>query len=625
MSGPLQSTIDRACNAIGHDATRLLEVLHAVQRQHRCVSEQAIEMIADALRIPRIQVDGVVSFYRFFSREPVGRIVIRLANDVISKLKGVDAVAKAMSDELGIACGETSGDGLFSLEWTSCIGMSDQAPAALFNDVVVTGLTPQRAVGALQQLKAIPDPSQLVKQPGDGQNAHPLVRSMVRNNLHVACPRSLVVRTSPRGEAIGKAVAMSPAEVIRVIKTARLRGRGGAGFPCGAKWGFARATDAPRKIVVCNADEGEPGTFKDRVLLTEFAERIFAGMTIAAYAIGAAEGLMYLRAEYAYLKAYLEHVLTTLRNDGWLGRDIAGKAGFHFDIRIMLGAGAYVCGEETALISSAEGARGEPKNRPPFPAQQGLFACPTVVNNCETLCCATHILEQGPATFSALGTPASSGTKLLSVSGDCASPGVYEFEWGVTLREILERVGAADSQAVQLGGPSGQLVGPAHYDRCICFDDLNVGGSLMCFDSSRDLLEIVHGFMQFFVDESCGYCTPCRVGNSVLLRGVERLMDGRGQPDDLAQFEQLGSMMKACSRCGLGQTSFRPVTTSLKHFPALYESRVKTSPQGYRRGFDLTQAAQHARQIRDRTQAQQQAVAAARADPNSVEEPGSDG
>ena len=218
------------------------------------------------------------------------------------------------------------------------------------------------------------DPSKLVKQLGDGKNADPLVRAMVRN--HIREPGMVVFSPINRGEAIRKTLGMTPTEVIRGLKTARLRGRGGAGFPCGMKWDFARAADGKSKYVICNADEGEPGTFKDRVLLTELPDRIFSGMTIGGYAIGAEHGLMYLRCEYAYLKPYLEEVLAKRRAEGWLGKNIAGKAGFHFDIRIQLGAGAYICGEETSLISSMEGTRGDPKNRPPFPAQKGYLGVP---------------------------------------------------------------------------------------------------------------------------------------------------------------------------------------------------------------------------------------------------------
>ena len=590
--------VQAACQAVERDPTRLVDVLHAVQQQCRCVDDAAIDMIAAELGLQRVVVDGAVTFYTFFSKQPQGAIVIRLCNDVIDKLHGVDEVAAALSDELGVDFGQTTPDGAFTLQWTACIGMCDQAPAALVNEVVVTELSGDRARHMVRELRTHMDPKKLVKRLGDGKNADPLVHAMVKNNL--GAPTSILFSPKNRGEAIRKMLGMTPAEVIRAIKTARLRGRGGAGFPCGMKWEFARAADGERKIVICNADEGEPGTFKDRVLLTERADRIFAGMTIAGYAVGAAEGIMYLRAEYAYLLPFLEDKLERRRVDGWLGKSIYGKTGFDFDVRIQLGAGAYVCGEETALISSAEGTRGDPKNRPPFPAQKGYGDCPTVVNNCETLCCVTKILEEGPATFSELGTEQSSGTKLLSVSGHCLKPGVYEVEFGITLRQVLEMVGAQDTQAVQVGGPSGQMIGPDQFDRKICFDDLSTGGAVMVFDTSRPLLEIVHAFMEFFVDESCGYCTPCRVGNVVLRDGVARIIAGRGEPGDLVQFEQVGQMMKSCSRCGLGQSSWRPVLTSLAQFRAVYEQAVQDDPDGFRRSFDLKQAVAASEQITQR-------------------------
>ena len=594
-----KTIVKQACAEVDRDPTRLIDVLHTVQRECLCVDDEAIDAIAVELGIPRVQVDGAVTFYAFFSKQPKGQVAIRLCNDVVDRMFGVDAVAEALTEELGIEFGQTTADGAFSLDWAACIGMSDQAPAALVGDVVVTRLTAESSRQMVRALRTHMDPPQLVKQLGDGRNADPLVRAMVKNNIRE--PGPIVFGPTNRGEAIRKALGMTPVEVNRGLKTARLRGRGGAGFPCGMKWDFARAAEGDRKYVICNADEGEPGTFKDRVLLTELADRIVAGMTIAGYAIGAAHGLIYLRAEYAYLKAYLEDVLAKRRADGWLGNDIGGKAGFHFDVRVQLGAGAYICGEESALISSAEGTRGDPKNRPPFPAQKGYLGCPTVVNNCETLCCVTKILEEGAATFSEHGTEQSSGTKLLSISGDCARPGIYEVELGISLRKVLEMAGADAPKAVQMGGPSGTLVGEEQFDRKICFDDLATGGSVIVFGRSRNILEVVHAFMEFFVEESCGYCTPCRVGNVLLKNGIERIMAGRGEPSDLVEFKQLGAMMKACSRCGLGQTSWRPVVTSLENFRPVYEELVASDPDDFRRSFDLKQAVAQAEEITGRS------------------------
>ena len=393
---------------------------------------------------------------------------------------------------------------------------------------------------------------------------------------------------------------MTPAEVIRDVKTARLRGRGGAGFPTGMKWEFTRAAEGDRKFVLCNADEGEPGTFKDRVILTERADLLFEGMAIAGYAVGSEEGVLYLRAEYAYLQAFLEKVLADRRTAGLLGKNIAGKKGFTFDIRIQMGAGAYICGEETSLISSAEGTRGDPKNRPPFPAQKGYLDCPTTVNNVETFCCVARILEQGPGWFAQMGSQQSPGTKLLSVSGDCTQPGVYEVPFGIALSDLLEMVGAEDPAAVQMGGPSGQLVGKAQFDKTICYDDLATGGSVMIFGGKRDVLCVVEKFLEFFVEESCGYCTPCRVGNRLLLRKIRDIRAGNGEPDDLEYLETLGKSIKVASRCGLGQTSANPVLSTLANFRPVYEALLKPVKDGRQPTFSLAAAVATAEDIAGR-------------------------
>jgi [NiFe] hydrogenase diaphorase moiety large subunit len=378
--------------------------------------------------------------------------------------------------------------------------------------------------------------------------------------------------------------------VIRDMKTSRLRGRGGAGFPTGMKWDFTRAADGDQKYVVCNADEGEPGTFKDRVMLTQRADLLFEGMAIAGYAVGADTGILYLRAEYAYLRAFLESVLEKRRAAGLLGKAVCGKDGFDFDLRIQMGAGAYVCGEETALLSSCEGLRGDPKNRPPFPAQKGYLGCPTTVNNVETLCCAARICEMGPGWFAGMGSKGSPGTKLLSISGDCHRPGVYEVPFGITLRKVLEMCGGSDAAAVQVSGPSGQMVGPDAFDRTLCYDDLACGGSVMVFGPERNLLKVVDKFLDFFIEESCGYCTPCRVGNVLLKERVGKILDGKGEPGDLEYLESLGKTIKTASRCGLGQTSPNPVLTTLANMRSQYEDLLKEPEPGMQPTFDLQAA-----------------------------------
>jgi [NiFe] hydrogenase diaphorase moiety large subunit len=576
----------------------MMDILRGVQARFNCVSDEAIDLIAKTVSAPRVDVEGAATFYAFFSKAPKGKVTIRLCNDVIDEMAGSERVAQVLKEELGIGFGETTADGRITLEWTPCIGMCDQAPAALVNDVVVTELSTDAARQIARDLKAHMSPDRLVQRLGDGNNAHEMVHAMVKNHICKAGP--VIFDEMTPGTGLKHALAMSPAEVIRDIKTARLRGRGGAGFPTGIKWEFTRSAPGTQKYVVCNGDEGEPGTFKDRVLFTEKADQLFEGMAIAGYAIGSDTGILYLRGEYAYLRSYLERVLNDRRNQGLLGKNVCGKGGFNFDIRIQMGAGAYVCGEETSLLSSCEGLRGDPKTRPPFPAQKGYMGCPTTVNNVETFCCVARILDKGPGWFAQIGSPGSSGTKLLSISGDCKRPGVYEVPFGIALSEVLKLCGAENAAGVQVGGPSGRMIGPADFAKTICYDDLATGGSMMIFGSDRDLLKVAAKFMEFFVEESCGYCTPCRVGNVLLKERLDRILAGFGETGDLQYLQDLGETVKAASRCGLGQTSANPILTTLKNFRGHYEARVKKDTNGTQPMFDLHAAVSQAEVISGR-------------------------
>lgn len=595
MTSQLESRVRDICRQHGSDPGRLLDIARAVQSEFRGISQQTIDAIATEVRVPRVTVEECVSFYSFLSVERKGEITIRLCDDVPDRLAGYETVRDAFVHALGVPLGGTTPDGRFTLERTACIGLSDQAPGALVNEVPITHLSSDRAREIVESLRRHADPRRLVSKLGDGNNAHPLVQAMVRNNLQY--PGDILFSPYNRGEAIRKAVAMSPAEVIRAVKTARLRGRGGAGFPTGMKWEFAREVEVDRKYVICNADEGEPGTFKDRVLLTERADRVVAGMTIAAYAIGASEGILYLRGEYAYLLPFLESRLERRRAEGLLGFDIAGRPGFDFDVRIQMGAGAYVCGEESALISSLEGRRGDPRDRPPFPTTSGFRASPTVVNNVETLCCVTRILEEGPATFCEHGTPQSSGTKLLSISGDCRLPGIYEVPFGIALHEVLELAGGESAQAVQVGGPSGRLVGTSEFERRICFDDLATGGALVVFGPERDLLSVVSAYTEFFIEEGCGHCVPCRAGMPAMQGLLQRVRAGRGEPADLELMRGLGDTIRRTSRCGLGQSAPNPILTSLEGLAAEYETKLAAGDAGMRAGFDLDASLRPARAV----------------------------
>lgn len=598
MSEITEAAIKEICASCGDDRSRLMDVVIAVQKHTGCVCDNAIDIIAGLLGCHRVEVEGVVSFYAFLSKSQRADVVIRLCNDVVDKLNGVDAVAKVFEEELGIKFGQTTADGRITLEYTPCIGMCDQAPAAMINDEIMTYLSTDKAREIVRELKTHYDPSKLKHRLGDGNNAGELVHSVVHNGIR---KKGAVIFGDYNKEAgLKKAIAMSPVEVINEVKTARLRGRGGAGFPTGIKWEFTRGAEGEKKVIICNADEGEPGTFKDRAVLTERADLTFEGMTIGGYAIGADTGILYLRGEYAYLRKLLEKTLQDRRDAGLLGNDILGEKDFNFDIRIQSGAGAYICGEETALISSCEGLRGDPKNRPPFPAQKGYLGRPTSVNNVETLCCVGRILDMGAAWFAETGSKGSPGTKLLSVSGDCRAPGVYEFPFGIKVCELLKEVGAEDAAAVLVGGPSGQIIAKADYERTICYDDLATGGAVVVFGAERNMIEIAAEYMAFFVEESCGYCTPCRVGNVLLKNGLEKILAGNGEPGDLDMLEELGKTVKTASRCGLGQTSANPVLSTLKNFRSGYEALVKPAKDGMQPMFDIKAALNDAETIAER-------------------------
>ena len=581
--------IKRCCEQFTCDPKRMIDILWAVQSELGWISAESMQLIAEYTDTKRVQVEGVVSFYHFFKTTPQGKFVIHMCDDIIDRHQGMLAIEQSIKELLDIEPGQTTADGLFSLHRTPCIGLSDQAPAAMINEIVVTRLTPAKIKKILSTLRKHESVTALFKT--DPSQAKALADEMV--NAHIRRRDQVFFSDYAAEAAWQKAQAMTPAEIIKIVADSNLRGRGGAGFPVGRKWQTAASTPAPERYVICNADEGEPGTFKDRVLLSERAELLFEGMRIAGRAIGSRQGIVYLRAEYRYLLPHLEAVLHAQRTAGLLSEDV-------FDIRIQLGAGAYVCGEESALIASCEGRRGEPANKPPFPAQVGYLCMPTVVNNVETLCAIPKIIEQGAAWFKAIGTGQSTGTKLLSVCGDCRKPGVYEFPFGVTLREVLNAAGAEDPGAVQVGGASGVLVGVQDFDRPICFEDLPSAGAIMVFSKARNILEIVDYFMQFFIDESCGYCTPCRVGNVFLQQSLDKIRRGLGEKADLDYLKQLSQTIIQTSRCGFGHTSPNPILSSMQNFPLVYAALLKEHPDGMQAGFDLEHALNEAHEIAKR-------------------------
>lgn len=386
--------------------------------------------------------------------------------------------------------------------------------------------------------------------------------------------------------ALGKVLTeMAPADVIKVMKDSGLRGRGGGGFPTGTKWQFAANSVSDKKYVVCNADEGDPGAFMDRSVLEGDPHTILEAMAIAGYAIGADEGYIYVRAEYPIAIKRLEIAIIQAREYNLLGKDIFGT-GFNFDIQLRFGAGAFVCGEETALLTSIEGNRGEPRPRPPFPAVKGLFGQPTIINNVETFANITQIILKGTEWFSAIGTEKSKGTKVFALGGKITHTGLVEVPMGTTLREIIYDIGGGipngkKFKAAQTGGPSGGCIPASLVDTCVDYDSLIAIGSMMgsggliVMDEDNCMVDIAKFFLEFTVDESCGKCAPCRLGTKRMLEILERITTGKGEEGDIEKLEELGKNIKATALCGLGQTAPNPVLSTIRYFRDEYEAHIK--------------------------------------------------
>jgi len=385
-------------------------------------------------------------------------------------------------------------------------------------------------------------------------------------------------------ESLRKALTIPPEDVIAEVEKSKLRGRGGAGFPTARKWSFVLNAKSEQKYVICNADEGEPGTNKDRIVLSNDPHSVFEGMAIAAWAVGADTGFIYLRFEYPYVFPILEQALQNAREAGCLGKNIFGTD-FNFDITVVSGGGAYICGEETALIESIEGNRGEPRFKPPYPGISGLYGKPTVVNNVETLANIPVILDKGGAWFSKIGVPSCTGTKVFTLCGNIAQKGVFEYPMGTNLKDIFETHGGVkdnkDLRGFMLGGQSGNLINasqinlPMDIDSCQQAESVLGTGTIMVIDDYTEILDIVENIMKFFIEESCGKCTPCREGNIRIYEVIQRINRGEGKMDDMVLLEELAETMNIASLCGLGQNSSVAVITSMHNFREDYLKAIE--------------------------------------------------
>lgn len=570
-----------------YQATHLLQLLREVQSRYHYIPKAAIEQIAELLNISRTQIISVVEFYSFFHLTPRGQYELLISDSITDHMLGKHSLIDYLSEKLNVAIGEVRQDGVVSLDDTSCTGMCDQGPAGLVNGYALTRLDRPR----IDQITDLINQQKPLDQ-------WPSEFFQVADNI--IKPGLLLSQPTDHGSALQSAFERGLQETLTEIDKSGLRGRGGAGFKTATKWKFCSEEHEKQRYVVCNADEGEPGTFKDRVLLNTYAHEVFEGMTLCAAIIGAQQGFLYLRGEYLHLYDKLQSVLNERRQAGLLGNNILNKD-LDFDIEICLGAGAYICGEESALIESLEGKMGVPRNRPPYPVTQGYLDKPTVVNNVETFMAAASIAVNGGDWLAGVGTEKSKGTKILSICGDCSRPGIYEYPFGTSIQSVLNDCGASDVLGVQIGGPSGTFISNKEFERKLAFEDLATGGSFIVFNNSRNILDIVNNFTHFFAHESCGFCTPCRVGTSLLKKQLDKIIEGHGSAGDVVALEELCQVIKKHSHCGLGQTAANPVLTTLQRYPELYESRLKKI--SYEPGFDLDGALETARRLAKRIDA----------------------
>src|SRR5215208_4400809 len=509
----------------------LLPALHAAQKIYGWISEPVATQISKSLHVPLADIHGVIEFYSLFYNEPVGTRIIRVCTDQACALKGADEVLGHLCAHHGLEPGQTTDDLSLTIEASPCLGLCEQAPVALVDDQAETNIDLEKDSYELGRPKSIVGGS---------------IRLLTANSGN----GTTTLAQYGNYPALTKALGMKPEEVVNEIKASGLVGRGGAAFPTGIKWEGAAKAPGTEKYVICNADESEPGTFKDRILLIDDPHRTIEGMCIAAYAIGARKGYLYIRAEYPYILPVLENALHEAREAGYLDNS--------FDIEIRVGAGAYICGEETALFESIEGKRGFPRVKPPFPTTHGLFGKPTVINNVETLCNVPLIIAQGSAEYRKIGTEKSPGPKLFCVSGDVAKPGLYEVQFGVTLRELLEMAGGVAGgrilQAVLFGGAAGAFAISQHLDVKMTFEDLRTvglplgSGVVMVFDETRDMHDVLKRLGHFFAHESCGKCYPCQMGTQRQMEILDRIAAGTVLEGDLIRLEDVGWTMTDADR-----------------------------------------------------------------------------
>jgi len=570
VGGPRRSGVDghvaRGGHALRAKRSQLLPALHAVQDRIGWISQPALNYVCRRLAVAPAEAYGVATFYALYATTPRPPVVAHVCDDIACRLAGAEETCAALERTVG-AAGAADAEGRVGWLRSPCLGLCERAPAALITSAGeqarVVSAAPVDAAGVVARLDGGATPRRPGRIPQQGHGSLRLLR-----RVGVVDPSSLDDYRAYGGyAALPRAIEMGAEAVIAEVTASKLMGRGGAAFPTGRKWSAVAGQPAQPHYLVCNADESEPGTFKDRVLMEGDPFAIVEAMTIAALATGAGQGYLYIRGEYPEAEAAIRGAISAAREANLLGPDILGS-GLVFEIEVRRGAGAYICGEETALFESIEGKRGEPRNKPPFPVEVGLFGKPTVVNNVETLANVPLILEMGGQAYAGIGTEGSTGPRLFCLSGHVERPGVYEVEFGATLGDLVDMAGGVPGdraiRAILLGGAAGVFVGPDSLTMPLTFEDTRAAGAtlgsgvIMVFDETADLVGTLRRIARFFRDESCGQCVPCRVGSvrqEELLTRLAASSGVRSRDEELVLLREIGQAMRDASICGLGQTA----------------------------------------------------------------------
>lgn len=576
-----QSEVCEILEKFQKDSTNLLPILLEVQEMHpqNYIPEEIAVFIAKYLGITIGRVAAAISFFSALSSKPRGKNIVRVCKSTACMVNNGENLLNILKNKLGVSIGETSDDGLFTLESTECIGACDVAPAFKINENVYGNLTDDKIDEIINSFQSGMKPKSYLSDSftKSEEMKNSFSSNIISKNFKNYNPESLVEYKNLGGfKALEKSFQMTHDSILESIDLSGIRGRGGAGYPTGKKLRQAKAPKNERKVIICNADEGEPGTFKDRQFIEHDPFKIVEGMIITGNVIDATEGYIYVRHEYNHLHRRLHNVVSEARKAGLLGKNILGS-GYDFDIKVFSGGGAYICGEGGALIESMEGKIGYPRVKPPYTKQCGLEQLPTLVINVETLCTIATVLDYGPEKYAKHGTKASPGTKLISLSGNVSQPGAFEVDFGITINDIIENLGKGvkdhkNAKFIQLGGASGPIIPQKDFDVKLCYDDLkNRGyqmgsGAVVVCDDDQSVVKYLKNVYEFFEHESCGKCTPCREGNHLIVDRLETILKGEGTQKDLDTIKRLALHMQDSSFCGGGKTAPTALLSAFNHF-----------------------------------------------------------